>query len=348
MVSNSIVDGINGIIAVVKPLSKYQNRIEGVESKILYTIPIGDVDEEIITFSSLEKINEFILDFLPDAVVFHGVFFKQYKDLSNILYKLGVPYFIEPHCSLVKEALRKSRFKKWIAINIYLRSFLSKSRGAIFLNEEEKAKSVKKTKRDLCIPNGIEIERSGRINNKKNTPIKILYLGRIDFRHKGIDKLISIIKRMSKETNEIEIHIYGGGNEKEVALLKSEVEDINDQRYKFFGVAKGELKQTILNTYDIMIMTSRYEGLPVVVLEALSCGMPCIVTPGTNVLNMLVENKLGWGLHENDEITSILQAVEEYEKNFEEYHNRTREYAIKNFLWEKIASDSIEKIKKEI
>ena len=50
---------------------------------------------------------------------------------------------------------------------------------------------------------------------------------------------------------------------------------------KTVGELYEEKKEEFLNGCRIMVLTSRYEGFPMTVLEALSHGNPCIVTPGT-------------------------------------------------------------------
>ena len=37
----------------------------------------------------------------------------------------------------------------------------------------------------------------------------------------------------------------------------------------------------------IYILTSRYEGMPLTVLEALSCGCPCLITSQTNMEDLI-------------------------------------------------------------
>ena len=44
---------------------------------------------------------------------------------------------------------------------------------------------------------------------------------------------------------------------------------INDQKYKI---------SNIIPSYEIFISTSRYEGHPKALIEAMSCGLPCICT----------------------------------------------------------------------
>ena len=47
---------------------------------------------------------------------------------------------------------------------------------------------------------------------------------------------------------------------------------------------------------DVFIRTSRFEGLPLGILEALSLGLPCLVTKGTNLDELVNNYNAGWGV----------------------------------------------------
>ncbi|MEN1932826.1 glycosyltransferase [Escherichia coli] len=49
----------------------------------------------------------------------------------------------------------------------------------------------------------------------------------------------------------------------------------------------GLKKEEVLESNNIFIMTSRYEGLPVSVLEALAYGNICLLTEGTNMAKIV-------------------------------------------------------------
>ena len=97
-----------------------------------------------------------------------------------------------------------------------------------------------------------------------------------------------------------------------------------------------------------MILTSRIEGFPVTVLEALSNGNPCIVTKGTNVMEMIETNNLGWGTDYDNISETIIKAVTEYQNNMKNYSISTREFVFTNYLWEDIAIQSIDLLEKNL
>ena len=59
------------------------------------------------------------------------------------------------------------------------------------------------------------------------------------------------------------------------------------------GVYGPEKKQLILDS-DVFLMPSRFEGHPMALVEALSYGVPCLVTPGSNMMDEIQEKNAGW------------------------------------------------------
>ncbi|MBD2508806.1 glycosyltransferase [Nostoc muscorum FACHB-395] len=50
--------------------------------------------------------------------------------------------------------------------------------------------------------------------------------------------------------------------------------------------------------FDLLIHTFRFEGHPIAVLEALSYGIPCLLTPGTNIAGEVEAAGAGWSVED--------------------------------------------------
>lgn len=103
----------------------------------------------------------------------------------------------------------------------------------------------------------------------------ILAVGSLDrYHHKGFDSLISIIKPIANDIQDWKVKILGGG-EKGKPYLEELVKqnDLGDI-IEFCGYSDDV--RSIMKKSSIFILPSRYEGLPLVLLEAMSQGMACI------------------------------------------------------------------------
>ncbi|WP_340077597.1 glycosyltransferase family 4 protein [Leptobacterium sp. I13] len=116
----------------------------------------------------------------------------------------------------------------------------------------------------------------------------ILAVGNLDrYHHKGFDNLIILIAPILKEHPEWHLNIVGGGKNG-LAYLK-ELADSNrvQNQVHFAGFQKNV--SALMQKSEIFILPSRFEGLPMVLLEAMSQGMACIaydcVTGPSDIIN---------------------------------------------------------------
>ena len=102
---------------------------------------------------------------------------------------------------------------------------------------------------------------------------RIISVGRLE-PQKGFDLLIKAFSKVNKEDLKgYTFHIYGDGEDKE-ALLKL-ISNFKLNNFIFLEGISKNIQEEMYNS-SMYIMTSRYEGFPMVLLEALSVGLPII------------------------------------------------------------------------
>lgn len=135
---------------------------------------------------------------------------------------------------------------------------------------EEDAKNWRKTLPNVeVIPNSLSFSPEKRTQTGRKV---VLAVGRLEYQ-KGFDILLKIWEKVSPQNPQWQLHIYGNGPDKEHLQTFAKQHNIENS-VQFFPATK-EI-QNIFYTSSIYVMTSRFEGFPMVLLEALACGLPTV------------------------------------------------------------------------
>lgn len=122
-------------------------------------------------------------------------------------------------------------------------------------------------------------------------------IGRLTFQ-KGFDKLLNIWKEIENKNSDWQLYIIGSGEDRE-KLLKQK-EDL-----KIKNVIFVENTKNIKEYYEkasIYLMTSRFEGLPMTLIEAQSFGLPIISYDiKTGPKDIITNNEDGYLIENNNE-----------------------------------------------
>ena len=131
--------------------------------------------------------------------------------------------------------------------------------------------------------------------------------------------------------------------------MKSNFKRTVPTKYKLHDVLKAndpvfdDMKHSVLLGTDIFISTSRFEGHPMAVIEAMAYGIPCILTKGTNMLDKLVQYDAGWETElDSKEIgKTIITAIDEKEQIIEKGTN-AKKLVEENYTWNIVAKKTVE------
>lgn len=167
-----------------------------------------------------------------------------------------------------------NHLKKIDKIGNFTRDYAYRFTDALTVLTDFDKEYYKKRKANVHImpnPSTFKIYREDKRNRNK----VILAVGDLNrYYHKGFDNLIPIIAPVLKNNSDWRLKIVGGGDEGFKFLTELvEKHDIANQVI-FEGYSSNVAE--IMRESEIYIMTSRFEGLPMVLLEAMSQGMACI------------------------------------------------------------------------
>ncbi|MGD6870878.1 glycosyltransferase [Sutcliffiella horikoshii] len=276
---------------------------------------VNDEWDEIIKYHSTNDFPKISLNSLPtpfnrpDLIVFQGLYAFPFCKVIYEAWKENIPYVIVPRGALPQSAQRNKRFKKTLANFIFFNHFVKRAKAIHYLTEQEYRDSGDRwNSTHFIIPNGIEIPNHHRGRREKPV-MKGVYIGRMDIYQKGLDWLLEVCIDLKSDfiSNNVTIDLYGpdmdGARNKLCTIIEendlSKIVTLRD------GVFDKEKEKVLLES-DFFILTSRFEGHPMGLIEALSYGIPCIVTEGTNMAKEIKENESGW-IATND-VTSVKQA----------------------------------------
>lgn len=138
----------------------------------------------------------------------------------------------------------------------------------VSLTEEDKKKYVEINKNTYVIPNPLSFKESNGVSLRDNIVISVGSL----VKNKGFERLLKIWVEIEKKHRDYKLEIYGDGEERE--NLENLKKTLGLKKVFFMGSTK-EIQKKLLKS-KIFVMTSHKEGFPMVLLEAMSCGLPCI------------------------------------------------------------------------
>lgn len=279
----------------------------------------------------------------------HGAFHPQLYQISQLLKSKGFQYIFTPHGAFNFKAMERSKIRKRIYCFLFERKVVSNAKYIHLIGESE-IEGTKSIFGDVpyhLIPNGQALpkENIDEIRFMGHLPVRFGFIGRLDMKTKGLDLLLKGLRKYIDRNNmPVHLNIIGDGpDQKKIIEL---VERLNLNRYvRFLGPLFGQEKVNQLASLHYLCLTSRNEGLPGVVLEALSTGVPCIVSEETNMGKYIRDSNSGICLSENSP-KGICQAIEQAVSavsllGYNSQSNNAVRLVKHTFSWEKISQQLI-------
>lgn len=279
----------------------------------------------------------------PDIVVFHETYRTDYLKIYRELVKNKIPYVIIPHGELTGEAQKKKWWKKKLANILLFNRFINHAVAVQCLSQRE-FDATNFGKKKFIGTNGIDVP-SMRKTSFSEAGTKLVYIGRLEAYIKGLDLLLEAIRKIADtmRKSNCSLDIYGPDYQGRYANIESMISEkaIGDI-VRLHPAVSGKEKEDILLNADVFVQTSRTEGMPLGILEAMSYGIPCLVSEGTTLASKIESGGAGWDAGSTEETIgqAIISCIEQRDR-WAYIGECARNIASNDYSWETIAQDTV-------
>jgi glycosyltransferase involved in cell wall biosynthesis len=175
------------------------------------------------------------------------------------------------------------------------------------LNAEEKT---------ILLPNFVDTN----IFYQDDTPSKflshinekiLLFVGRME-EVKGLELFVDTLMELDRRDPANWRGVFVGRGTYDAIIRKYIKSKSSDHLFHFTGaVFEPEELRKIYNKASVLMISSFFEGIPMVILECLACGTPCISTDVGGVKDILADNKMCFVNERRDpsEFSDLIQSV---------------------------------------
>ncbi len=292
-----IVGGLtdNKFLSKIEPLVK-NNKI----SKVLlfrYNGNVYEKNKKVTTLSFPKTLTRRLYDLYHIASFFFFNFYYQIDFIVGVylyphgLYSMILGKLLKKPVVLILpgsdlEVLIKTKKCK----RLFLQAAFIGLRGSNSVNRIKKEGFD--SNKIFVLPNIFNIEQYtyNRVLENANKKYDIIYTGFLR-KNKRLDIFIEVVAKLQKVIPNIKCAICGSGPEK--TELKKNVHKLSLEKNVEFIEYKEPIS-TILSLAKIYMFTSVSEGLPMSIVEAMSCGLPVIVSNINDIPDIVEHGKNGF------------------------------------------------------
>lgn len=299
------------------PYFEFQNAIHYIDTGINYEENNGkSIVNKILKYPGKQLrhyriLNRILHEIKPDIVI--SMFCNEVSVLPYI--KTDCPKILEIHFSRFKR-LQYGRKGIWRMIDKF-RNYTDKSTAkkydkfVVLTNED--ARLWGKMKNLQVIPNFCTDSKKG-VKSDMNSH-RIISVGRI-CHQKGFDRLALIWSKIHNNLPGWKISIFGGGDEADIHYLLNYADKLGIKNTFEIKRPVKNITEEYINS-SILAMTSRYEGLPMVLLEAQSAGLPAVAFNCKCGPTDVIEDSSNGFLIEDGDIESFAEALLKLASDFD-------------------------------
>lgn len=288
----------------------------------------------------------------PHLAVFHSTYIPSHAAIARRLRKAGIPYILCPHGGMTRHIQSHHKWKKRLGNLLFFNRLVAHAEAVQHLSSGEAAVSRGWNRPVFVVGNGIYAPDDTHLARPgKATGLRLVFLGRLDIEIKGLDLLLDacVLVRTELRQRQARLELYGPKQKGSSHALAQRIAQLGLGDIVFLKPPiRGPEKAAVLQQADLLVLTSRTEGHPMAVLEALSYGVPCLLTPGTNMAEEVAAAGAGWQVAPTAEAIAggLRQFLAADQKTLETLGANARRLALEKYTWEQVAKRTVEAYRK--
>ncbi len=198
--------------------------------------------------------------------------------------------------------------------------------------------------RVIVLPNGVKPAEGFKHRDFNRTKINLLFVARFA-QNKGIHILIQAINELNSEgwENKLQFNLGGKGPLFEFYTTNFSLSNIN-----YLGFVSDEQLIELYKNADVFVFPTLFEGMPTVVLEAMSYGLPIIVS-NVGATAELVDDSNGYLIEKNNVVELKKAIIDFYNSSVSQKEAFSRSSVLKvkeTYDWEIVSKRHVDVFKK--
>lgn len=227
-----------------------------------------------------ERLKHYLIKRKPDTVILVGELPYYTKFLKCNFPNMRIILWFHQSFSLYYE--RVFRYSR----KLFIQS-CKKADEIILLTSLDVMEAERFNIKAKCIYNPLSLNGTG----KHDLDSKIVgFAGRFAIEQKGLDILSAVASELPEGWK---LNIAGGGKKSEIRKTKRLFNKISTRKYDFIGQLDKSEVANFLSNLSMYLMTSRWEGMPLILLEAMSFGLPIIAFDQNGSREILGDSEFG-------------------------------------------------------
>jgi glycosyltransferase involved in cell wall biosynthesis len=280
-----------------------------------------------------------------DLLVINTMFNPPNRAVARAAAKGRIPYLVSPHDPYHPELLKKNYWRKRLYAQVIENRILNRAAAVQILSPSHDPflRRIGYRGTTVVIPNGFDAScvpaPTGTDAHLAGSP-RLLFLGRLDMNHKGLDLLLSGFAqaiRSGAVPPGAMLNFVGPDSGDRIHLEKIAKSESIENRVKFFGRVSDEERWAALRSCDLLFLCSRYDGFGLAALEAMLCAKPVVVSREAGISSWVEEARCGFVVAPTAGSISdgIARAITS-RQHWTELGEHGRGYAHQNLTWERM------------